>query len=84
MYDKPNELYVVKVYIIDKNSPDRLLKVYKNGKEIEFDSIYYLDNVLICHSTNPAVAKSAIKDEKELKIKLKNQKIIKAKIEMEE
>lgn len=84
MYDKPNELYVVKVYIIDKNSPDRLLKVYKNDKEIEFDSIYYLDNVLICNSTNPAVAKSAIKNEKELKVKLKNKKIVKAKIELEE
>ena len=49
-YNSSNSLYIVKVSVIDKNSPDRLLKVYLNDKEIEFDSIYYLDDVFICNN----------------------------------
>ena len=75
--------YLIKVSIVDVKSPDRILTLYKDNKKVEFDSIYYLDDVFICDSTTPNVSKTAIKDIKNLKVKLKNGKIIKVKVEEE-
>ena len=68
--------YVVEIEMVDNKSPDRVLKVLKNDKEIEFDSIYYLDDIYICSSENPTVGKTAIKNIDKLKIKLKNGKTV--------
>lgn len=79
-----NNNYIVKVDIIDEKSPDRVLTVYKDNEKIEFDSMYYLDDVFICDSESPNVAKSALKNVKQIKVKLKNGRILKAKVEKEE
>lgn len=73
--------YTVKGYRVDDKSPDRILKVYEKGKEIEFLEIRYKDNVLLCTSEVPAVYFGDIEDVKELKVILKNKKEVIAKIE---
>ena len=75
-----NGNYIIKVNIVDEKSPDRVLELYKNNKKIDFDSIYYLDDVFICDSKVPNVAKSALKRMDKLKVKLKDGKIVKAKV----
>ncbi len=76
--------YKIVVSVIEKNSPDRELSVFKNQKEINFDTIYYLDDVLLCKGVNPTINKNDVKNGEELKIKLKNKKIVRAIVEMEE
>ena len=73
--------YTIKGYLVDDKSPDRILKVYKEGKEVEFLEIRYKDDVLLCTSKVPAVYYGDIKDVKELKVILKNEKEVVAKIE---
>lgn len=80
---KQNNNYIIKVLVVDTKSPDRILSVYKDNEKVEFDSIYYLDDVFICDSDIPNISKTALKDIKQLKVKLKNGKIIKAKVEEE-
>ena len=76
--------YIVKIDIVDLKSPDRVLVLYKDNKKVDFDSIYYLDNVYICNSETPYVAKSILKNVKRLKVKLKNGKVINVKVIEEE
>jgi len=79
-----NGNYIVKVNMVDAKSPDRILELYKDNKKIDFDSIYYLDDVFICNNKVPNAAKSALKNVTKLKVKLKNGKTIKVKVEMED
>jgi len=83
-YNEKNASYKIVVSIIEKDSPDRNITVYKNNKKIEFDSIYYLDDVLLCKGINPTINKFDVKDGEELKVKIKNKKEIKAKVLIEE
>ena len=75
-----NASYKIVVSLIEKNSPDYKLSVLRNNKEIKFDSVYYLDDVLLCKGTNPTINKFDVEDGEELKIKLKNKKIVKANV----
>lgn len=76
-----NATYRIVVSVIEKNSPDRNIEVLKNDKKIDFDSIYYLDDVLLCKGKNPTINKNDVKNGEELKIKLENKKIVKAIVE---
>lgn len=80
---KENNNYIVKIEVIDSKSPDRVLKVLEKEQYIDFDAIYYLDNVLLCNGDNPTVGKTAIKGINKLKIKLKNGKTVLAVIKEE-
>ena len=81
---KQNNNYIIKISEVDDRSPDRVLSVYKDNQKIDFDSIYYLNDVFICDSTVPNVSKSAVKRMDKLKVKLKDGKIVKAKVLKEE
>ena len=78
--------YKIKVNLIDDRSPDRLLVVYRNGKETtDYKYLRYKDNkeVVLCYSETPAVNQFEIKDIDELVIVLPNDKEVVAKIEKE-
>ena len=79
-----NATYKIVVSVIEKNSPDRNVVVLKNNKKVDFDSIYYLDDVLLCKGKNPTINKNDVQNSEELKIKLKNKKIVKAIVKKEE
>ncbi len=79
-----NDKYVIKIDIVDEKSPDRKLSLLKDGREESFDSIYYLDDVYICDSNVPNTSKSALKDVKKLKVKLKSGKIIEVKVKKDD
>ncbi len=70
--------YTISLVKIDNFSPDRKLIVYKNNKEIDYKEVLYLDGVVLCTSKNPTISYSEIVDEKELIIKLNNNKQVKA------
>ncbi len=70
--------YTISLIKIDNFSPDRKVIVYKNNKEIDYKEVLYLDGVVLCSSKNPTVSYSEIVDEKELIIKLNNNKQVKA------
>ena len=69
---------------IDNNSPDVMLKIYYEEKEIEIDKIYYLDNILLCTNENLTVNKFDLNNEKELYLLLKDGSKVKAKVVVEE
>lgn len=46
--------YVVRVFQIDQYSPDRILKVYEDGREISVSQIKY-NNATLCSGSNMAV-----------------------------
>lgn len=62
---------VVEVNMVDEKSPDRILKVYDNDKEIKFKRIEYLDGVNLCSYEVPAVNFIDIKNEKKLVVVVK-------------
>lgn len=84
IFSQKNDEYKISISIIDKNSPDRKVTVIKNNKEVKFDSIYYLDDVLLCSSANPTINMYDVNIGEELKIKLKNNKIVNATVELKE
>ena len=50
--------YEIHVELVDDRSPDRILKVFKNGKETnDYKHIKYDDkkNIILCYQENPAV-----------------------------
>lgn len=77
-------IYTVKVTPVDRNTPDVTLSVYENDRMIEIEDIYYMNDVLLCHGSNPTTNKFNIKNNDELKIILKNKKEVIAKVLMEE
>ncbi len=77
-----NGKYTVKVSMVDDKSPDRTLKVYDDkNKEVEFLEIRYLDDVVLCTSKNPTVYYGDIENIEKVRIVLKNNKKVVAKIE---
>ena len=73
--------YTIKVDLIDDYSPDRVLTVYNDKNEkVEVNKIEYLDGTLLCYGYNTAVHFGDIKDEKVLKVILKDKTEVKAKI----
>ena len=74
--------YTIRVSLIDDRSPDRMLSVYDNkNNKVEFSQIQYVDGNLLCYGYNPSVHFGDIEGVKELNVLLKNNKIVKAKIE---
>ena len=77
--------YRIEVGIVDERSPDRILTVFNNKNEkVEVKRIEYLDGTLLCRGYNTAVHFGDIENEKELKVILKDNKEVKAKIVKEE
>ena len=72
--------YKIEVSKVDKDSPARILKVFKNNKEIKFKEIRYKDDVFLCRDTNPTVFWGDIEDETELKVYLNDKDYVIAKI----
>ena len=79
--DEKNANYVVKVGLIDDKSPDRTLTVLRNDKKIEFKEIHYMDDMYLCSWENPVAYFGDLKGETELKVILKNDKTVIAKID---
>ncbi len=79
--DDKNAVYTVKISLVDDKSPDRILTVYKNNKKIEHKEIRKMNGTLLCDSEYSTVYFGEIKNETELKIILKNDKEVVAKIE---
>ncbi len=82
--ENDNATYRIIISVIEKNSPDRNVSVLKNNKKIDFEAIYYLDDVLLCKGQNPTINKNDVENGEELKIKLKSKKFVKAIVEKEE
>ena len=76
-----NASYTVKMSLVDDQSPARFLTVYKNDKKIDFKEVRYMDDVLLCRGTNPTIHFTELDEETELKVVLKNDKVVIAKIE---
>ena len=76
--------YTIKVSLVDSKSPDRMLTVYEGDKKIEVKRIEYLDGTLLCNGYNTAVYFGDINKVKELKIILKDNKEVIAKVVEEE
>lgn len=76
--------YYIKVSMIDKNSPDVVLTVYNNDKKVEVEAIYYVNGILVCSGNNLTTNKFNIKNDSEMKVVLKNNKEVIAKVVMEE
>ena len=77
-----NTEYIVKINLIDKDSPDRILEVYKNNKKIDFNQIKIKD-ITLCTSDNPAVYYGELISVNELTIILKNGDIVQAELDLE-
>ncbi len=78
--DESKAVYTVKVSLVDDKSPDRILTVYRNDKKIEYKEIRKMNGTLLCESNNSAVYFGEIKNESSLKIILKNDKEVVAKV----
>ncbi len=78
-----NSSYVITVSKIDDQSPARMLKVYKDGKGIDFKEIRYKDDIFLCTNLNPTVFYGDVEKEKELKLILNDNKYIMAKVKEE-
>lgn len=78
-----NSNYMVKINLIDDDSPDRILEVYKNDNKIEYKEIR-LKDITLCTYDNPAVYYGELVDIEEVTIILKNGDSVKAKIFKEE
>lgn len=77
--------YVIKVSLVDDKSPDRILTVYNNKDEkVEFKKIELLDGTVLCDEINQAVYYGNIKDITELRIVLKDNSKVIAKLIKEE
>ncbi len=76
--------YYVVLEKIDNNSPARILKLKKDNEEIEFESVYYLDDVFLCDNTNPSINKNDVKNREKLKVILKDKTVVKAIVKKEE
>lgn len=72
--------YIVKVSNVDDKSPDRILTVYKDDKNIEYKEIRKMNDTLLCDSSNSSVYYGEIKNESNLKIILNNDKKVVAKV----
>ena len=72
--------YTVVVNKIDDHSPARILRVYKDDKEISFKEIRYSDDVFLCSSLNPSVYYGDVNKEKKLKVVIDENNYIMAKI----
>jgi hypothetical protein len=77
---KNNGNYTVKVNLVDDYSPDRILVVYKDDKEIEYKEIHLMDDTPLCKYSNPSTYYGNVKNESELKIVLNNDKVVIAKV----
>lgn len=55
--------YVIETSMVDKYSPDLILKVYENGTAITVKSIKYSNGTLLCNGTNTTVAALDIEGE---------------------
>ena len=73
--------YKIKATRADNYSPDSILTVYEDGKEIEVKEIKYTDGVHLCDGTKLVVATNDIKGETKLIVVLLNDKEVKATIE---
>jgi len=78
--DDKDAVYTVKVSLVDDKSPDRILTVYKNDKKIDYKEIRKMSGTLLCEADFSAVYFGEIKNESELKIILKNDEEVVAKI----
>ena len=84
VFSKESE-YTIRVFIVDDNSPDRVLEVYdNNNKKIDVKRIEYEDGKLLCNGYNTTVYYGDLKDEKKLKVVLKNDIEVTAKVVNEE
>ena len=76
--------YVIKVSKVDDRSPDRILTVYYNEEKIEFKRIELLDGKALCSGLNPTVHYGNIEGINELRVILKDNSKVIAKIVIEE
>lgn len=76
--------YIIRVSMVDKNSPDVVLTVYNNDMAVDVEAIYYINGVLICNGNNLTTNKFNIQNDKEMKVVLKNKREVIAKVVMEE
>ena len=77
--------YIIRVSLVDDQSPDRILTVYDNkNQKVEVKKIKYLDGTLLCNGYNMTVHFGDIENETELKVVLKDRSEVKAKIVKEE
>ena len=77
--------YIVRVSIVDDQSPDRILTVYKNDTEkIEVKRIELTDGTVLCNGYNTTVHFGDIEKEKDLRVILKDNSVVMAKIIIEE
>ena len=76
--------YIVKVSIVDDQSPDRILTVYENTEKIEVKRIELSDGTLLCNGYNTTVHFGDVEKEKELRVVLNDNSIVTAKIVIEE
>ena len=70
--------YTFKVSLVDDYSPDRVITVYADGKEISFKSIK-IDGVTLCSGKNPTVNKSEIDGITSITVVLNDDKSVTAK-----
>lgn len=85
-YWKSNGNYEIYIEKVDDNSPDRFLKVYRNGKSVNnYKYITFTDEkeTILCYSNNPTANVFEL-DVEELIIVLSNNKKVHAKIIKEE
>ena len=79
--NKDKSSYIVKTSLVDAQSPARYLEVYKDGEKIDFKEARYTDDVLLCKGTNPTIHFTELDGYEELKIILKDDKVVIAKID---
>ena len=78
--NRDSSTYIVKVNLVDEKSPDRILKIYRDNQEIDYKEIRKMNGLLLCESDNSSIYYGEIKNETKLKIILKNDKEVVAKI----
>ncbi len=77
--------YIIKVSMVDDQSPDRILTVYNDKNEkVEFKRIELLDGTVLCNGDNTAVHYGNIKNVHELKVVFKDKSKVVAKVVEEE
>ncbi len=78
--DEKKAVYELRMEMIDNNSPDIKLVLYRNSKKIKFQEISYLDGVVLCKDNNSYVNKFEISDNEIFKVKINDQKTLELKL----
>ena len=76
-----SEDYIIKIKLVDEKSPERKLELYSDNEKIDFKEIFVLDGLLLCDNETPYVFYGEIKNMEKLKVKLKDNREIIARIE---